>query len=125
MAEKRREIDGRGSLRPAKRTGGFSPARLDELIEQATVDAYGDHEQFTAFLTVIEDEVAFPFRTQVLGAEVTVERVDQNRAGGIVAICARGDHRQVMALVDLPLPDPPPKGAQWIAAYRRWARRMD
>ena len=89
------------------------------------MDAYGDHEQFTAFLTVIEDEVAFPFHTQLLGVEVTVERVDQNKAGGIVAICARGDHRQVIALVDLPLPDPPPKGAQWITAYRRWARRMD
>ncbi len=26
-----------------------------------------------------------------------------------------------ISVLDLPLPEPPPKGAQWIAAYRRWA----
>ena len=25
-------------------------------------------------------------------------------------------------IYDLPLPDPPPEGADWIEAFRRWAR---
>ena len=40
---------------------------------------------------------------------------------GIVAICVHGKHRQAIPILDLPLPDPPPQGAEWIAAYRRWA----
>jgi hypothetical protein len=39
-----------------------------------------------------------------------------------MADCARGRHRQEIHVLDLPLPEPPPKGAEWIAAYRRWIR---
>jgi len=37
-----------------------SPRRLDALIEEATVDAYGESEQATAFLTVLEEHLALP-----------------------------------------------------------------
>jgi len=30
--------------------------------------------------------------------------------------------RQRVPIIDLPMPDPPPKGAEWIEAYRRWIR---
>ena len=103
-------------------SAGFSAARLDRLIEQAIVDAYGDDEQRTGFFTMIDDEIAFPFAATVLGVEVTVKGVDMNAAGEIVAVCLRGKERQAIPILDLPLPDPPPKGAEWIAAYRRWAR---
>ncbi len=42
---------------------------------------------------------------------------------GIVAVCARGRHRQKIDLLDLPLPTPAPDGADWIDAYRAWAGR--
>jgi hypothetical protein len=38
-----------------------------------------------------------------------------------VADCVRDGHHQAISVFDLPLPEPPPKGAQWIAAYRHWA----
>ena len=66
--------------------------------------------------------VPVPFETTVLGASVTVERVDFNEADEIVAFCRRGRERQPIPVVDLPLPSPPPHGAEWIAAYRRWRR---
>jgi len=62
------------------------------------------------------------FSTTMLGVEVTVERVDLNKAGEIVAVCRRGPERQRVPVIDLPLPEPKPKGAEWIDAYRRWAR---
>jgi hypothetical protein len=65
----------------------------------------------------MEDELATPFKTQVLGVEVTVERVTLNDEDQIVAICSREKLRQVIPLLDLPLPTPPPEGAQWIEAY--------
>ncbi len=58
----------------------------------------------------------------MLGVEVTVERVDLNGEDQIVAICSRETLRQSIPLLDLPLPTPPPKGAEWIEAYRHWLR---
>jgi hypothetical protein len=56
----------------------LSEKELDALVEEATVDAYGDDEQLGGFAVMIKE--------------------------------------------NLPLPEPPPEGAQWIAAYRHWAR---
>jgi hypothetical protein len=98
----------------------LSEAELDELVEQAVVDAYGDDEQMTGFYTMIEDNLALPFTTTVLGVEANVEGVDLTDSG-IVAICSRGAHRQAIPILDLPLPVPPPPGSEWIAAYRHWA----
>ncbi len=56
----------------------------------------------------------------MLGVEVTVERVDLSGEDQIVAICSREKLRQTIPLLDLPLPTPPPEGAQWIEAYRHW-----
>jgi hypothetical protein len=95
---------------------------LDRMIEEATVDAYGDSEQTTGFFTMLEDNLAVPFETEILGIKVTVEQVDITDEDQIVAVCSRGKSRQNLPLLELPLPDPPPKGAEWIAAYRRWAR---
>jgi Calcium binding len=98
----------------------LSRDELEALVAEAVVDAYGDDEQLTGLYTMIADNLAVPFTTQVLGVEVTVRRVDL-RADGIVAVCQRGRIRQAIGILDLPLPDPPPEGAQWIEAYRYWA----
>jgi len=58
----------------------------------------------------------------LLGFEVTVERVDLTDDEQIVAVCARGKSRQRVPILDLPLPVPVPVGAEWIDAFRRWAR---
>jgi hypothetical protein len=60
-------------------------ARLERLIAEAIVDAYGEDEQRAGFFTLIEGRLALPFEAEVLGVTVTVE-------------------------------------AEWIEAYRRWAR---
>jgi len=100
----------------------LSRRQLETLVEKAIVDAYGETEQKTAFLTVIGDYLAMPFQTSVLGIEVTVERVDFNDVDEIVAICRRDGKRLSIPILDLPLPSPPPGGAEWIEAYRWWAR---
>lgn len=100
---------------------GRSDAELDALVEQAVVDAYDEYEQLLSFRVAIEEHLAVPFRTTVLGDEVTVIKIGLLPASGIVAICSRGTHRQAIGILDLPLPTPPPAGAEWIDAYRRWA----
>ena len=98
----------------------LNEAELDALIDEATVDAYSEDEQLAGFAVMIGDNLAVPFETTVLGVTVTVEEVDQT-GSDIVAICVRGKHRQAIQILDLPLPDPPPRGAEWIAAYGHWA----
>ncbi len=98
----------------------LSAAQLDQLIEEATVDAYGESEVQAGFQAVIEDHLAVPFWTRVLGADVVVERIEMADDDRIVALCRRGRSKQRIGILDLPLPDPPPDGAEWIEAYRRW-----
>jgi hypothetical protein len=100
-----------------------SPRRLDALIEEATVDAYGESEQATAFLTALEEHLPLPFGAAILGKAVVVEKIDLSGADELIAICRRRGKRQKVRLLDLELPVPRPKGAEWVAAYRRWARR--
>jgi hypothetical protein len=95
---------------------------LDTLIEQATVDCYNEHEQITGLFTMIDEHLALPFDTEVLGVTVTVTNVDLTIDHEIIAICRRDTHKQTIPILDLPRPTPPPDGAEWIEAYRRWRR---
>ena len=86
------------------------------------MDAYNESEQAVGFFTMIEDNLELPFQTEVLGVEVAVEAVDMTDDDHIVAVCRRGNKRQRIPILDLQLPTPPPRGAEWIAAYRSWLR---
>jgi len=105
-----------------RRRKTVSDNQLDRMIEEAIVDAYGGSEQTTGFYTMLEENLVVPFQTEILGVEVTVDRIDMTDDEQIVAVCARGKSRQRVPILELPLPDPPPKGSEWIDAYRRWAR---
>lgn len=111
-----------GQSRGRQRGRPISEARLRQMIEEATVDAYGESEQLGGFYTMIDDHLAVPFETTLLGIPVTIRRVDLTERDEIVAICARGRLRQAIPILDLVLPSPAPAGAEWIEAYRYWAR---
>jgi hypothetical protein len=93
------------------------------LIEEATVDAYGESEQATAFLTALDEYLALPFGATVLGEAVVVEKIDLGGADELMAICRFRGKRQRVRLLDLELSVHRPKGAEWVAAYHRWSRR--
>jgi hypothetical protein len=105
------------SGRPRSRIGA---ARLAEMIEEATVDAYDESEQATGWLTMLESYLELPFETEVLGVRVRVVAVEQRDNNEIVAVCQRGKEKLPVGIADLPLPSPRPDGAEWIEAYRRW-----
>jgi hypothetical protein len=100
-----------------------SKAKLNEMIEEAVVDAYTEEEQTGGFLTMLQEHLAMPFSTDVLGVAVVVEKIDMTREGQIVAVCRRDKVRQRIAILELPLPTPPPTGAEWVTAYHHWRRR--
>jgi hypothetical protein len=101
----------------------LSKARLEELVDDALTDAYGESEQVTGFYTMLENDLHLPFETQILGVTATVESIDITEDDQLVAVCRAGKTRQRILLSELPLPSPPPAGAEWIAAYRYWRTR--
>ena len=126
-AEARRARGGHVDIRKLKRKPeanllSLGKARLEALIEEAVVDAYGDEEQTGGFFTMIAEHLALPFSVSILGVEAVVEKVDMTRDGRIVAVCKRDGVKQRIEILDLPLPKPIPAGAEWIAAYSHWRR---
>ena len=83
---------------------------LDAMIEEATVDAYHDEEQITGLFTMLEEHLALPFDTEMLGITVTVTKIDLHDGTG----------RTYTVTEDTPAqhhvrPEPP---------LRRWAARQ-
>ncbi len=103
--------------------GGSSYATLDALIAQATVDCYNDGECVTGLYTMLDEHLAVPFQSAVLGMDVTVVGIDLADDEQIMAVCTRGPSTQRIPILNLPMPTPHPDGAQWIEAYRRWVKR--
>ena len=98
----------------------LSKAQLDELVEEAVVDANGESEQVTGFYTMMENDLQLPFATEILGMTVIVEGIDITDDDQLVNVCRKGRTKQRISLLELPLPSPPPQGSEWIAAYRYW-----
>jgi hypothetical protein len=92
------------------------------MVAEATVDCYNDSECVTGFYTMLDEHLAVPFQTSVLGVEVTVTKIDLTDDDQVMAVCVRGRSRQRIQVLDLPLPTPPPEGAEWIEAYRVWVK---
>lgn len=101
---------------------GPSRARLAQLIGEATVDCYNESEEVTGLFEMIHEHLDIPFVTTVLGVTVTVTAIDITDDDRIVAVCRRGRDLLKVALLELPMPDPRPGGAEWVDAYRQWAR---
>jgi hypothetical protein len=83
---------------------GARKARLDALVEEATVDCYNESEQATGRFRMFDEHLVVPFETTVLGMAVTVDRVDITEDDRIVAICKRGGRLQRIGILDLPRP---------------------
>ncbi len=54
----------------------LSKAELDALVGEAIVDCYDREEQAAGLYSMIQDNLATPFQTQVLGLDVVVKDVD-------------------------------------------------
>ena len=97
-------------------------AALDKLINEITVDAYGDVEELWAFRQVFEDDVILPADGFVIGEPVSVVEIDYdgNERRGLTAKFRREDDSEyVVAASDVVFPKGS-SGSLLIAAYRRW-----
>ena len=110
----------------AKRQTGKDRERLWALIEEATIDCYGEDEQHAGLLTMIEDNVDCPFRAKVIGEEVEVTGFEWPKAGyGLLAVCERNGRQHLVDINSLEWIKPYPEGFEWIEAYLAWRKGVD
>jgi hypothetical protein len=53
--------------REASQRSRLGTRQLEALIEEAIIDAYDESEQRVGFLTMLEEHLAVPFATEILG----------------------------------------------------------
>ena len=95
--------------------------RFRDLIEEATVDCYGEEEQRTGFQSVLESEVACPFRARVIGEEVEVTELEGSPSGlGVNAVCRYKGKTYRVDITSLEWTEPYPEGFRWVQAYLAW-----
>jgi hypothetical protein len=105
----------------AKKSTDKNRARLQELIEEATVDCYDEDEAHVGFLTMIEENVICPFKAKVIGEEVEVVELRSREVGlGVDAVCRSKGKDYRIDISALEWPKQKPEGYEWIEAYQAW-----
>jgi hypothetical protein len=95
--------------------------RLRALIEEATVDCYGEEEQLQGLLTMVEDNVVCPFTAKVLGETVEVTALESPSSGtALMAVCQYKGKEYRIDVNSLEWPKAKPKGYEWLEAYQAW-----
>ena len=94
---------------------------LDSLIEEATLDCYGEEECRIGFTTMLEDELRTPFKAKLNGRAVTVTKIDDNDDRTIKVIVRYEEATFPVDILDLEV-DHSIRGFEYIAAYRRWEK---
>ena len=104
-----------------RKSGDRTLDRVDALIQEILVDAYGEDEQLWAFLQAFEDNVKLPADAFVIGEPVTVTSFgyDGNERRGLTVACHKGTNNYEVALSELVFPNAS-EGAEYVAAYRAW-----
>lgn len=99
-------------------------AALDALIEELTVDAYGDEQQLASFHIGAEEALVHGEPATIAGVSLEVLSVDcgPDARTGLTAGVLRDGAKYEVALADLIFGSGSELGVV-VAAYRRWQRR--
>lgn len=99
--------------------------RLRELVAEATVDCYGEEEEYWGMWAMLEDELEFPLSATLIGETVELIGLDSKASSshrGIVARVRSKGQTYSVSLADLQITDPDSHSAEWLAAYQYWLR---
>jgi hypothetical protein len=97
-------------------------SRLQELLDEATVDCYDEEEEFSGVLCTLDDNLKFPLQATVLGEMVEVVGLDESRSGlrhGIIAKVRKRQQEYRAALSELEFTNPDSTSAKWLAMWQR------
>ncbi|MEQ9406514.1 MAG: calcium-binding protein [Fuerstiella sp.] len=116
--------------KPARRksaaawTEGLDADAVREAHDDATVDCYDASEQHSGLLTMVDQELQFPFPARVIGEDVTV--VDMEWPGdcelGLDLVVEHKGERHRVDARSVEVLEPLPDGHLFLAAYLAWRR---
>lgn len=101
-----------------------TPEELDALIEELTLDAYGDDEQLSGFLVGADEALVRGEGASIVGVDVEILAIDSgpDERTGLLARVRRDGQSHEIALADLSFATESELGLV-VAAYRRWQGR--
>jgi len=97
------------------------------MISDATVDAYGDYEEFMSMVCHLDSNRAFPFRAKALGDNVEVMGIEANVSSpgrGVVANVRKKGKIYTIGLAELTV-GPDSENTEWIEMFHYWLERID
>ncbi|MBI4599048.1 hypothetical protein HY734_02525 [Candidatus Uhrbacteria bacterium] len=94
------------------------PKNLEARIEEAIVDAYGEDEQRSGFLVMIQENMPVPFVAMLGDIEMQVVDFDETPSR-LLARCERGGKKFTVDVLDIE-PVKGTTGIEWLEAYRLW-----
>jgi len=98
---------------------------LDSLIDEITIDCYGEDEALMGFENAFDEHARFPCRGTIIGEAVKVISVGpRNGRRELIATCEHHGRRHDIALLDIDV-RADPTTARLTAAYRRWLSAQD
>ncbi len=103
-------------------------AKYEKMLEEATVDCYGEEEEFLGVLCALEDKLKFPFDAVVLVRPAKVVGVDAEKSSfrsGILLKARIGgcEKEQGVALFMIDVADKGSSNEKWIEWAKWWGRR--
>ncbi len=103
----------------------LSEEELDEMIADATVDAYGDYEEFMSMVCHLDSNMDFPFKAKVLDDIVEVVGIEvniSNQGRGVVANVRKKGKIYTIGLAELTV-GPDSENTEWIEMFHYWLER--
>jgi len=109
----------------AKKTSLVSSKRLQELIQEGIVDCYGVDEEYSGLMTMLEDELEFPFEALVVGEKVKVTALEWGEGGyGLRFVCQRRKKNYCIDATSIEWAVQLPEGYEWVEAYYVWRKTI-
>lgn len=112
---------------PGKWFDQLDETDVQEAMDEACVDAYDEHEQYSGLATMAHEQIEFPFPAKVLGEDVEVIDIEwpEDDPFGLDLVCQRSDGKQFpIEARCVELQPPLPEGHLYLAAYLAWKRTL-
>jgi len=98
---------------------------IQEFIEEAIIDCYGEDEEFTGIMNMIEDNIVCPFEAKIIGETVKIHDFQYpENAYSLKAICEHKGKKYVVDASSIEWLKPLPEGFKWIEAYFQWYKSI-
>ena len=94
-------------------------SKLQKLIEEATVDCYGEDEQFSGWACTLEDQIKCPQACTASKNAAKLLKISETKGGrSINAMVEISGKRLLVPIEAIDLKDK--RQNNWILAYKEW-----